>query len=136
MQDECGLVAVSWFQPYVFPNRTITFRQNKKTICKFEIAADRLHIQLPLSFEIAKKLIQGRKSLPESIDLNIDRFGCVCGKCEKQKNIVMIDGVPLCSADYSNFMTYESRGLFFDITTETEVKVICDIVRKIISEVK
>lgn len=130
MQDECGFVVDSWFQPYVFPNRTITFRQNKKTICKFEIAADRLHIQLPLSFEIAKELIQNRKSLPESINRNIDRFGCVCGKCEGQKNIVMIDGVSLCSANYSNFMTYESRGLFFDITNEEEVRVICDIVRK------
>ena len=136
MQDECGLVADSWFQSYVFPNRTITFRQNKKTICKFEITADRLHIQLPLSFEIAKELIQGRKSLPKSIDRNIDRFGCVCGKCEGQKNIVMIDGVPLCSANYSNFMTYESRGLFFDITSADEAKTICDILRKNVSEGK
>jgi hypothetical protein len=86
---------------------------------------------LAFSFEIAKELIQGRKSLPESINRNIDRFGCVCGKCEGRKNIVMIDGIPLCSASYSNFMTYESRGLFFDITTEIEVKVICDLVREL-----
>ena len=46
-QNECGLVADSSFNPYVFPNRTVTFRKGKKSICKFEITANRLHIRLP-----------------------------------------------------------------------------------------
>ena len=130
MQDECGFVADSSFNPYVFPNRTVTFKKNKKTICKFEINVDRLNIQLPLSFEAAKDLITKRASLPQSINHNIDLFGCVnCGKCENKSNIVMVDGVPLCNLPYSNFVTEDSRCLRFDITADEEVKVICDIVR-------
>ena len=133
MQNECGLVADSWFQPYVFPNRTITFRQNKKTICKFEINVDRLNIRLPLSFEAAKDLITKRTSLPQSINHNMDLFDCVsCGKCENKSNIVMVEGVPLCNLQYSNFVTEDSRCLRFDITSEDEVNTICSIVREII----
>lgn len=86
MQDECGFVADSSFNPYVFPNRTVTFKKNKKTICKFGINVDRLNIRLPLLFEAAKNLISKRTSLPQSINRNIDLFGCVnCGKCENKR---------------------------------------------------
>lgn len=130
MQDEYGLIADSSFNPYVFPNRTVTFKQNKKTICKFGINVDRLNIRLPLSFEAAKNLITKRTSLPQSINRNIDLFGCVnCGKCENKSNIVMVEDVPLCNLPYSNFVTEDSRCLRFDITADEEVKVICDIVR-------
>ncbi|HBN83919.1 MAG TPA: hypothetical protein DDZ89_08755, partial [Clostridiales bacterium] len=94
IQDDCGFVADSSFNPYVFPNRTVTFKKNKKTICKFGVTVDRLNIRLPLSFEVAKDLILRRESLPPSINRNIDMFGCVnCGKCEDKNNIVMVDGV-------------------------------------------
>jgi hypothetical protein len=133
MQDECGLIADSSFNPYVFPNRTVTFKQNKKTICKFGINVDRLNIRLPLSFEAAKDLITKRTSLPQSINHNIDLFDCVsCGKCEEKSNIVMVEGVPLCNLSYSNFVTEDSRCLRFDITSENEVNTICSIVRGII----
>lgn len=132
MQDECGFVADSSFNPYVFPNRTVTFKKNKKTICKFGITVDRLNIRLPLSFETAKNLITKRTSLPQSINHNIDLFDCVnCGKCENKSNIVMVEDVPLCNLPYSNFVTEDSRCLRFDITADEEVKVICDIIRKL-----
>lgn len=131
MQDECGFITDSSFNPYVFPNRTVTFKKHKKTISKFGINIDRLNIRLPLSFEIAKDLVLKRKSLPQSINQNIDMFGCVnCGKCEGKSNIVMVDGVPLCNLPYSNFVTEDSRCLRFDVTREDEVNIICDIIRK------
>ena len=131
MQDKCGLIADSSFNPYVFPNRTVTLKQNKKTICKFGINVDRLSIRLPLSFETAKDLIINRKHLPESINQNIDWFGCVgCGKCEDKNNIEMVEGVPLCNLPYSNFVTEDSRCLRFDITNKEEVKVISEIIRQ------
>ena len=67
-EDECSLVADFSFNPYVFPNRTITFKKGKKSICTFESTADRLHIRLPLTFEIAKALAEKRVTLPRSIN--------------------------------------------------------------------
>ncbi|HCA29783.1 MAG TPA: hypothetical protein DEP23_09560, partial [Ruminococcaceae bacterium] len=113
-------------------NRTVTFKQNKKTICKFGINVDRLNIRLPLSFEVAKELIMKRTSLPQSINHNIDLFGCVnCGKCENKSNIVMVEDVPLCNLSYSNFVTEDSRCLRFDIANEDEANTVCNIVREI-----
>ncbi len=130
VQDDCGLVADSSFNPYVFPNRVVTYKRGKKTICKFGITADRLNVRLPLLFEAAKVLIIKRKSLPQSINQNIDRFGCVgCGKCEAQSNIVMVEGVPVCNLPYSNFVTEDSRCLCFDISHKEEVDVICDVIK-------
>ena len=131
-KDECGLVADSSFNPYVFPNRTITFRKGKKSICKFEITANRLHIRLPLTFEIAKALVERRAANPQSINESIHRFGCInCGKCTEQSNIVSVEGVPLCSLPYGGFITDDSHCLAFDITNEEEVKVICTIIKQI-----
>ena len=128
MQHDAGLHAYASRNPYVFPNRTITFRQGKKTICKFGMNVDCLDIRLPLSPEAAKALILKRDGLPESINRNIDAFGCVnCGKCTDQSNIDMIAGVPLCRLPYSNFITEDSRCLRFNITTRQEVAAIADI---------
>jgi ferredoxin len=114
LQNKCKLIVDLSFNPYVFPNRTITFKQNKKVICKFIINVDRLHIRLPLSYEIAKELILKRKSLPQSINNNINEFHCVgCRKCEDSRNIEIIEGVPLCNLHYSNFVTEDSRCLRF-----------------------
>lgn len=131
LQDECKLTADVSFNPYVFPNRTITFRHNKKTICKFGIQVNQLDIRLPLSFEIAKELILKRKTLPKSIDDNISLFNCVnCGKCENRNNIVVFEGVNLCNLSYTNFVTEDSRCLRFAITSEEEVEVISDIIKQ------
>ena len=132
MRDSCGLNPKISFNPYVFPNRTITFQRGKKMVCKFTIDVERLGIRLPLSFDVAKELILKRTDLPPSIDENINRLGCVnCGKCTDQHNIVNIEGVPLCNLSYSNFVTEDSRCLVFDITNNEEVKVVCDIVRNL-----
>lgn len=131
MQNECGFIADSSFNPYVFPNRTVTFKKHKKTICKLSLHVDSLNIRLPLSFEIAKGLVLKKKLLPQSINQNIDRFGCVnCGKCKEQSNIVMVEGVSLCNLPYSNFVTENSRCLLFNVTNSEEVNFICDLVRR------
>ena len=130
-EDECGLVADSSFNPYVFPNRTVTFKKGKKSICKFEITANRLHIRLPLTFEIAKTLVEKRAKTPQSINESIHHFGCInCGKCTEQSNIVSVEGVPLCSLPYGGFITDDSHCLAFDVTHEDEVKVICMIIKQ------
>jgi hypothetical protein len=133
MQDECSLIADSSFNPYVFPNRTVTIKQGKKTICKFGINIARLNVLLPLSFEEAKDLILKRKSLPQSINRYIDFFNCVnCGKCKQKNNIEMVEGVPLCNLPYSNFLTEDSRCLRIDITNKDEVLVISEVIKKLI----
>jgi len=129
MQQEAGLDAYISLNPYVFPNRTITFKQGKKTVCKFGMSVDCLDVRLPLSPEAAKALILKRAGLPESVNRNIDAFGCVnCGKCAGQSNIEMIAGVPLCRLPYSNFLTEDSRCLRFIVTNQQEVAVISDII--------
>ena len=132
IQDECGLVADSSFNPYVFPNRTITFRKRGKSICKVEVTANRLHIRLPLTFEIAKTLVERRTTLPGPMNKCIQHFGCInCGKCVEQSNIVLVEGVPLCSLPYGGFITDDSHCLAFDVTREEEVKVIYAIIKKV-----
>jgi len=131
LQNQLGLAVDFAFNPYVFPNRTITFKQGKKTIIKCGINVDELSIRLPLTFEAAKSLIENRAALPPSINQNIDWFDCVnCGKCQNKRNLEMVEGVPLCNLPYSNFVTEDSRCLRFDVTNEAEVTVICDIIRQ------
>ena len=130
IKDECGLVAEFSFNPYVFPNRTVAFKQNKKTICTFGISVERINITLPLSFEIAKMLINKRNILPQSINQNFDRFGCTnCGKCENKANIVTVEGVSLCNLPYSNFCT-DARYLYFDVKNKEEADVVLEIICK------
>lgn len=133
LQDEYGFVADSSFNPYVFPNRTVTFKKNKKTICKFVINVDTLNIRLALSSEIAKELVLKRDKLPQSINRNIDTFGCVCcGRCEAPGSLLeIVNGVPICTLPYSNFQTEDSRCLRFNITNEEEADAITDIIFKL-----
>lgn len=131
LHKECNLKIELSFNPFVFPNKTITFKHNKKSICKFVISADRLDIRLPLSYEIAKELIAKRANLPHSINANIDDFGCVnCGRCEHQANIEIFEGIDLCNLGYSNFVTEDSRCLRFMVTKEEELDVIFDVIRQ------
>lgn len=133
MNNKCGLTADLSFNPYVFPNRTVTYKLGKKTICKFIIETDRLNVRLPLSYEAAKKLINKRETLPESINVNINWFGCVsCGKCQNQSNIEMYNGVHLCRLSYSNFVTEDSRILRFVITSKEEIDIILDAISEMI----
>ncbi len=131
LQDEYKLSADISINPFVFPNKTVTFKQNKRTICKFGLSTDTLNVRLPLSYEMAKDLIARRNSLPKSIDDNINYFGCVCcGKCDNQSNIERFQGVPLCNLSYSNFVTEDSRCLRFVITKEEELQLIMEIIKK------
>ena len=131
LQNEFKLIANLSFNPYVFPNRTVSFKHNKKTICKFGISIDCLDIRLPLSYEIAKVLISKRTTLPQSINDNINDFQCVgCGKCENQCNIELFEGVNLCNLSYSNFVTEDSRCLRFVVTSEEEIDVISEVIRQ------
>ncbi len=133
-KNEYNLTADLSFNPYVFPNRTATFKLGKKTICKFGIHPDCLSIRLPLSYEIAKELISNRKKLPQSINDNIDNFHCIaCGRCESATNIEIFEGVSLCNLSYSNFVTEDSRCLRFIVTNDKEVEVILEIVKKILN---
>ncbi len=135
--NEFKLTADLTFNPYVFPNRTVTFKSGKKTICKFGIHVDCLSIRLPLSYEVAKELISKRKNLPQSINNAIDNFHCVsCGKCEGASNIEIFEGVNLCRLSYSNFVTEDSRCLRFVITSGKEVDVILDLVKNILNQSK
>lgn len=128
LQEQCGLTAETSFNPYVFPNRTVTFRKNKKTVCKFEIRINSLFIRLPLSFDTAKKLILDKESLPAAINQNIDRFGCVgCGRCGGKYTTENVNGVQLCTLSYSNFITEDSRALRFFLTSPEEIDVIAEI---------
>ena len=134
IQGECGLVADSSFNPYVFPNRTVTFKRGKKTIIKCGINVEELSIRLPLSFEEAKSLIENRAALPPSIQQNIAGFGCVnCGKCQNKRNLEMVEGVPLCNLPYSNFVTEDSRCLCFELTGMDEVGLIIGVIRRAVA---
>ena len=131
LQNECKLAVDLSFNPYVFPNKTVTFKHNKKTICKFEVGIERLNIRLPLSYEVAKELIAKRNTLPQSINDNINDFHCICcGKCENQRNIEIFEGVSLCNLSYSNFITEDSRCLRFIVTSEEEIDVVSNIIRQ------
>lgn len=135
LQNEYDLIADSSFNPYVFPNRTVTFRKNKKTVCKFGINVDSLSIRLPLSFEMAKELVLKRDQLPQSINKNIDLFGCVrcCGCKDQEKGSLIehVNEVPICTLPYSNFQTEDSRCLRFVITKEEEIDTIIDIISRL-----
>lgn len=135
LQKKYGLTADSSFNPYVFPNRTVTFKKNKKTTCKFGINVDTLSIRLPISFEIARELVLKRNTLPQSINQNIDLFGCVrCCGCKdgaKGSLIEYVNDVPICTLPYSNFQTEDSRCLRFVITKEEEIDTIIDIISRL-----
>lgn len=132
--NKLGLDYELTINPYVFPNWTVKILSGKKTVCTFNIKSDSLLIRLPLSFEIAKRLILVRKTLPDSIDNCISKWNCVnCGKCENQSNIEIVEGVPLCSLKYLNFCTEDSRILYFAVTQESEIKIINDIIAKTVT---
>ena len=86
LRDECGLdqeaVEIACC-PYVFPEKTVYFKQKKKTVCKFEMRAGRLSVWLPESFESAINLILSRENLPPGAFTPLARFGCAvhCWKC-------------------------------------------------------
>ena len=137
--NDCGFTTDMSFQPYVFPYRTIAFKQNKKSVCKFEINVNRLHLRFQLPFEIAKDIVAAsckqaadRSTLPPSINQSIDRFGCAnCGKCTDKRNIIMTHGIELCNLSGGSFMTQESRSLRFDITTQQEIQTLFTIFKQI-----
>ena len=131
--EELGLSVDLNINPYVFPNWTAKILKGKKTICTFHINCDKLFIRLPLTFDIAKDLILRRNMLPDSINHCLSKWGCVgCGKCYDQSNIEIVEGIPLCTLKYSNFITEDSRILSFAISNESELNIIKKIIASIL----
>lgn len=118
--------------PYVFPNWNFKFIKKRKTVCTFDIGVDRLSVRLPLPYNLAKELILSREKLPESIRGCIENFGCTCcGKCSGQSNLELVDGITLCSLNYSNFVTEDSRMISIQIRTQDEADTVAGLIRRI-----
>lgn len=119
---------------YVFPNWTVKFTRNKRTICTFIIRVDELHIRLPLSYSVAKDVIKSRDKLPKSVSDSLNNFGCVhCGKCANQSNIELFEGINLCKLNYINFVTEDSRCIQTSISSKEEVESIYNIIKSCIA---
>jgi len=117
--------------PYVFPNWTVKFCRQKKTVLTFIIRADELGVKLPLPYETAKLVIQRRRELPRLFSESIGRFGCVgCGKCAGQANIEVFEGVSLCRLATTNFMSEDAKSIAGGIETQADVAAVCEIVKE------
>jgi hypothetical protein len=120
--------------PYVFPAWNIKFLIKKKTVCTFNIGTDRLFVRLPLSYELAKKIIITRNTLPQNIRKCIEKFGCVhCGKCSNENNIEIINGIRLCKLNFSNFVTEDSRIIAVQLNTKDETDFIIKLIKELIA---
>ena len=106
-QDECGLVADSSFNPYVFPNRTITFKQKQKTKCKFGLSVDCLSVRLPLSFYIM--LVVGK--ITQNVQITIPTY------CNYGHFVIHF---------YRIFYSTEKRGSVMDVRYNKLFKLMID----------
>lgn len=110
------------------------FIHNKKTVCTFHIQCNQIYLRLPLSYEVAKEVIDIRHDLPQNIQNAIQSFGCVgCGKCNNRSNLERYNGFNLCTLSYKNFTTEDSRMIQFVLTQEDELTAVCNIVRKLVN---
>ena len=117
--------------PYVFPNWTIKFLQKKKTIVTFTISPDTIHVKLPLTYEMAIKVIQAKETLPQLFRSSIDRFGCCgCGKCSNQSNIEVFEGVSLCRLSSTNFISEDARSIAGNIVSREEVVALTGLIKE------
>lgn len=134
LYDELKMNTDISMNPYVFPNWNFKFLTIKKTICTFNISVDRLFVRLPLSYALAKELVLMRKNLSNSICGCIEKFECVhCRKCVNESNIEIIDGIRLCTLNYSNFMTEDSRLIAIQLTTKDETEVIIRLIKELVA---
>ena len=124
------LTSKACINPYVFPNWTVKFIYKKKTIITFTITPDKIGVNLPLSYDMAKNVIANRAKLPDIVGRSIEKFGCMgCGKCLSQSGIEIFEGVPLCGREASNSLGESPRSIRGNIASIEEAKTICDIVR-------
>lgn len=132
--QEIGLQTDISVNTYVFPNWIVKFIHNKKTVCTFHIQCNQIYLRLPLSYEVAKEVIDIRHDLPQNIQNAIQSFGCVgCGKCIDRSNLERYNGFNLCTLSYKNFTTEDSRMIQFVLTQEDELTAVCNIVRKLVN---
>ena len=130
LAEDLGLSTDISLNAFVFPHWAVKFIARKRTLCTFYLYSDNLGVRLPLSYEHAKKIIQERAQLPESIRESISRFGCCgCRKCENKSNIELFEGVELCRLTTTNFITEDSRLIAIWVNTEDEVEAICQIIK-------
>lgn len=134
LQKTCEGVK-SYIQPYVIPKWQISFYKNKKIVLSLTLRPDRVIIELHLTFEGAKRVIQTRKNYPQSIHDAIDRLNCCgCGRCKNQgpigNAIVSFEGIKLCSYPITNFMNSESRCLYLNLNSDADIEAIAEIIKQ------
>jgi len=129
-----GLSAKASVNPYVFPNWTVRMLRRNRTVCTFAIRPDQIGIRLPLTYEVAKKVILSMETLPQSIGGAIRRFGCCgCGKCSAQANIELFEGIRLCRLQTTNFITEESRLIGMELTSQEEAAAVLEMIRALVA---
>lgn len=134
LTDRMGLAVKASINPYVFPNWTVKMLRRNRTVCTFSIRPDRIDIRLPLTYEVAKKVILEKDALPPSINESVRRFGCCgCGKCSAQANIELVEGTRLCRLQTTNFITEESRLIGIEVTSPDEVAAIVAMVKELVA---
>ncbi len=119
---------------YVFPNWTIKFKLQKKTISTFHAEADNICIHLPVSYDVGKLVIDKKDELSPNIRDCLNHFGCAgCGKCQGQRNMDNYKGYHLCSLPFSNFTTEYARLIRTDVSSE-DLNSICSIMDALLAE--
>lgn len=125
------LTSKAYINPYVFPNWTVKFMSEKKTVITFCISPDIVNVHLPLSYDMAKNVIANKKDFPDIVKKSIENFGCMgCGKCLAQSNIEFFEGVPLCVRDTSKSFGESPRSIRGNIVSTEGAKAICEIVKE------
>ncbi len=120
---------------YVFPNWIIKFKQGKKTISTFHVRADSIATHLPLTYEVAKQVIDRKDKFTQGVLDSISRFGCAgCGKCVGASNLTTYNGYRLCSLPFSNFTTEYSRLIQMELKTQADADAICWMIEALLAE--
>ena len=128
--DDMKLTAKASINPYVFPNWTVKFLYQRKTVITFNISPDIISVSLPLSYDMAKEVIGNRNIFPDIVLKSIEKFGCMgCGKCLSKNGIEIFEGVPLCGREASNSLGESPRSIRGDVASRKEAETICDIVK-------
>jgi hypothetical protein len=90
---------------------------------------DYIKTHIPVPKNNLEQLVSERKKLPETIQRQIEKFGCIsCGKCTKDGKLYlrMIDGVKCC------FGRAEASTIYLDLTSMDEVNAIVEIIKNFI----
>ena len=121
----------------MFPNWIIKFKHNNITISTFHVKADNLSTHLPLSFTVAKQVIDKKDELSQRACDSLNQFACAgCGKCVNGSNMTIYKGYNLCSLNFSNFTTEYARLLRMDVNTEEDLNSLCRMIEMLLAEMK